>query len=111
MTGPRGRGRERMRTQAVASGGSHASDDPELFAEVEVLLRTAADTSDAAQPLLPELLGAPDTWRLTTSMRYESSGTKGPAALLVFLKRYVLMPVSPSSAARPGPYPESPDVR
>ena len=49
MTGLRGRVRERLRTQVVAGGGSHASDDPELFAEVEVLLRTAADTSDAAQ--------------------------------------------------------------
>ena len=40
-----------------------------LRGRVREQLRTAADTSDAAQLLLPQLLGAPDTWRLTTSMR------------------------------------------
>ncbi len=89
----RGRVRERLRAQVVASGGSRAFGDPELFAEVEALLRAAARTSDATTLILPELLGAPDTWRLTTSMGYQSRRTTGPAALLVFLKRHVLMPV------------------
>ncbi len=88
-----GRVRERLRAQILESGSSRAFDDPELFADVEALLRTAASTSDATKLILPELLGTPDTWRLTTSMRYESSRTSGPAALLIFLKRYVLMPV------------------
>ena len=89
----RGRVRERLRSQIVASGGSPAFDDPELFADVEALLHAAASTSDTAKLILPELLGAPDTWRLTTSMRFQSHRTKGAAALRIFLKRYVLMPV------------------
>ena len=93
MTELHARVRERLRAQIVASGGSRAFDDPALFADVESLLNTAASTSDGAKLILPELLGDPDTWRLTTSMRYQSHRTKGPAALLMFLKRYVLMPV------------------
>jgi len=93
MTELHARVRERLRAQIVASGGSRAFDDPALFADVESLLHTAASTSDGAKLILPELLGDPDTWRLTTSMRYQSHRTKGPAALLMFLKRYVLMPV------------------
>ena len=93
MTELCGRVRERLRAQVVASGGSHAFDDPELFAEVEALLHTAAGTSDASTLILPELLGTPDTWRLTTSVRYQSHRTKGPAALFTFLKRNVLMPM------------------
>ena len=89
----RGRGRERLRTQVVASGGSRVFDDPELFAEVEALLHAAARTSDATTLILPELLGAPDTWRLTTSMGYQSRKATGLAALLLFLKRHVLIPV------------------
>lgn len=93
MTELRGRVRERLRERIVTSGGSPALDDPDLFSEVEALLHSAASTSDASTLILPELLGAPDTWRLTTSMRYQSHRTKGPAALFTFLKRNVLMPV------------------
>ena len=93
MTELHGRVRERLRARIVAGGGSRAFDDPELFADVEALLHAAAGTSDATKLILPELLGAPDTWRLTTSMRYQSHRTKGPAAVRIFLKRYVLMPV------------------
>jgi len=85
--------RERLRAQVLASGGSRAFDDPELFADVEALLRAAACTSDSTKLILPELLGGPDIWRLTTSIHYQSHRTNVPAALLIFLKRYVLMPV------------------
>lgn len=88
-----GRVRERLRAQVVASGGSPAFEDPALFADVEALLHAAASTSDSAKLILPELLGDPDTWRLTTSMRYQSHRAKGPASLFIFVKRYLLMPV------------------
>ena len=93
MTELHERVRERLRAQVVASGGSRAFDDPALFADVEAILHAAASTSDATKLILPELLGDPDTWRLTTSMRYQSHRAKGPAALFMFLKRRVLMPV------------------
>jgi hypothetical protein len=95
MTELHARVRERLRAQIVASGGSRsrAFDDPALFADVEALLHAAASASDSTKLILPELLGDPDTWRLTTSMRYQSHRTKGPAALVIFFKRRVLMPV------------------
>ena len=85
--------RERLRAEVVASGGSPAFDDPALFADVEALLRSAASTSDAATLILPELLGDPDSWRLTAAMRHESGGAANRGALLRFLKRHVLTPV------------------
>ena len=93
MTELHARVRERLRAQIVASGGSRAFDDPALFADVEALLHAAASASDTTKLILPELLGDPDTWRLTTSMRYQSHRTKGPATLFIFFKRHVLMPV------------------
>lgn len=93
MTDLHSRVRERLRAQVVASGGSPAFEDPALFADVEALLRTAASTSDSAKLILPELLGDPETWRLTTSIRYQSHRAKGPAAALIFLKRRLLMPM------------------
>jgi len=93
MTELHGRVRERLRAQILASGGSAYFEDPALFADVEALLHSAAGTPDSAKLILPELLGEPETWRLSTSMRYQSHRAKGPASLLIFLKRHVLMPV------------------
>ena len=88
-----GRVRERLRAQILDSGGSPAFDDPALFAEVESLLTAAASTSDGTRLLLPELLGEPDTWRLSTVMRYQSHRDAGTASLFMFVKRRILMPI------------------
>jgi hypothetical protein len=93
MTELHGRVRERLRAQVLASGGSADFEDAALFADVEALLHAAARTPASAKLILPELLGDPDTWRLTTAMHYQSHRAKGPASLLIFLKRRVLMPV------------------
>lgn len=88
-----GRVRERLRSQLVEGTGPHAFDDAALFREVEAVLRGAASTPDTARLILPELLGEPDTWRLTTSMRYQSHRGRAAASLLMFIKRRVLMPL------------------
>ena len=93
MTELHDRVRERLRAQILASGGSPDFEDPELFADVEALLHSAASTFDSTKLILPEILGDPETWRLQTAMRYQSHRTKGPASVLVFVKRRVLMPV------------------
>lgn len=85
--------RERLRTEIVEDGGSPAFGDAALFAEVEAVLRVAASTPETARLLLPELLGEPDTWRLTTTMRYQSHRGPASAGLFSFLKRRILMPV------------------
>jgi hypothetical protein len=85
--------RERLRQQLLERGGSSAFQDPTVFADVERLLVTATQGSNSSSLILPELLGDPDTWRLRTSLRFEShrAGAAGGAA--VFLKRRLLMPV------------------
>ena len=85
--------RERLRAQLLAGGGSRAFEDPALFAEVEALLQTAANTTDADTLILPELLGDPSTWRINTAMHYQSHRGPGSASLILFLKRRVLMPM------------------
>lgn len=87
-----GRVRERLRAQLV-EGGEHAFDDPSLFADVEAVLHAAASTPDAARLILPELLGDPHLWRLTTSLRYASHRGPAAAGLFMFVKRRVLMPL------------------
>lgn len=84
--------RERLRGQLVDEGG-RAFDDPAVFADVEAVLRAAASTPETARLLLPELLGEPDTWRLTTGMRYQSHRGHAPAGLFIFLKRRILLPL------------------
>jgi hypothetical protein len=93
MTELRGRVRERLRAQLLESGGSRAFEDPQLFAEVENLLHSAASTSDVDALILPELLGDPATWRLDTAMRYQSHRSAGAASVILFLKRRVFMPM------------------
>lgn len=93
MTELHRRVRERLRGQLVEDGASAAFDDPALFSEVESVLRAAASTPETARLLLPQLLGEPDTWRLTTSMRYQSHRGRAAAGLLIFIKRRLMMPL------------------
>jgi hypothetical protein len=84
--------RERIREHLLRHGASRAFDEPELFADVDALLRSAVDTATPSSLLLPELLGDPETWRLDTAMRYRSHrGGIGP--LIIFVKRRVMMPL------------------
>ena len=89
----RGRLRERLREQLLRHGASRAFEDPALFAEVERLLRSAADTDAPGALVLPELLGDPETWRLETAMQYRSHRPSGAASVILFLKRRMLMPL------------------
>ncbi len=85
--------RERLRGELLKEGASSAFDDPQLFAEVDALLRRAAAVGDADALLLPEVLGDPATWRLQTAMHYHSHRAPGRASLIIFLKRRILMPM------------------
>ena len=85
--------KERLRADLLRHGASRAFEDPALFAEVEGLLREAADRSQLLTLLLPEILGDPDTWRIETAMRYHSHRGSAAASLIMFIKRRMLMPV------------------
>ena len=93
MSDLRQRVRERLRGELLKEGASSAFDDPQLFADVDALLRRAAAVGDADALLLPEVLGDPASWRLQTAMRYHSHRSSGQASLIIFLKRRLLMPM------------------
>jgi hypothetical protein len=85
--------RGRLRERLLGHGASRAFEDPALFDDVERILQTATSSGDAQALLLPELLGDRDTWRLQTAMRYRSHRGSGIAAIFIFVKRRVLMPM------------------
>jgi hypothetical protein len=85
--------RERIRLDLLRHGASDALSDPQLFADVDALVRAAVQRSRPPALLLPELLGDPATWRLEIPMRYGSHRASGPASAILFVKRRVLMPL------------------
>lgn len=85
--------RERLRRQLADQGRGRAFDDPTLFAHVDSLLRAAASTPETTRLLLPELIGEPDMWRLTTKLRYQSHRGRVSAGLIMFIKRRLMMPL------------------
>ena len=93
MSDLRQRVRDRLSGELLEQGASSAFEDPQLFAEVDALLRRAAAIGDADALLLPEVLGDPASWRLQTAMRYQSHRGAGQASLIIFLKRRILMPM------------------
>jgi len=93
MADLQGRVRDRMRERLLRHGAAKAFEDPALFADVERLLQSATTSGDAQALLLPELLGDPDTWRLDTTMRYQSHRSPGAGSIILFIKRRLLMPM------------------
>jgi len=85
--------RERLRRDLLAHGAPRDFEDAELFAVVEQVLHSGVDRGASKVLLLPELLGAPDTWRLDTAMRWPSHRARGPAAVVRFVKQRLLMPL------------------
>jgi hypothetical protein len=88
----RERVRARLKQRLTLHGASPAFDDPELFADVERLLHTSITEGDGNALLLPDLLGDPDTWRLQTSLHYQSHRGAGAGAFIVFVKQRLIMP-------------------
>jgi hypothetical protein len=88
----RERVRARLKQRLTLHGASPAFDDPELFADVERLLHTSIAEGDGNALLLSELLGDPDTWRLQTSLQYQSHRAPGAGAFVLFVKRRLIMP-------------------
>jgi hypothetical protein len=93
MTELQQRVKARVRADILRHGASSALNDPEIFAEVDRLLRNATDRSQPAALMLPELLGEPDSWRLDTALPYRSHRGGMLGSLLIFLKRHALMPM------------------
>ena len=84
--------RARIREDLLRHGASTDLNDAAIFAHVERLLRSAADSASPRALLLPELLGDPETWRLDSAIRYQSHRGRA-GTLIVAVKRRLLMPV------------------
>jgi hypothetical protein len=84
--------RARVRAEMLQHGASPALSDPELFEEVDRVLRDAVARSQPRALLLPEVLGDPSTWRVETAMKYGSHRGPGAGAAIAFVKQRVLMP-------------------
>jgi hypothetical protein len=81
----------RDRRDRLVAGGAAGYSDPELFAEVDGILRRAVERSERAV-LLPEVLPDDEEWRLDTSVRFSSHRPViGPA--IVFVKQRLLLPL------------------
>jgi len=81
----------RDRRERVVAGGAAGYSDPELFAEVDEVLRRAVERSNGTV-LLPEVLPDDEEWRLDTSLRFSSHRPLiGPA--IVFVKQRLLLPL------------------
>jgi hypothetical protein len=81
----------RDRRDRLVAGGAAGYSDPELFAEVDEVLRRAVERSNGTI-LLPEVLPDDEEWRLDTSLRFSSHRpVVGPA--VVFVKQRLLLPL------------------
>jgi hypothetical protein len=84
--------RARLREELLQHGASRALEDPEVFAEVERVLREAAAHTSVRALLLPEFLGDPAAWRLEPALTYPSHRGAAAASVIRGIKQRVLMP-------------------
>jgi hypothetical protein len=84
--------RARLRDELLQHGASRALEDPQVFAEVERVLRGAAGRTSARALLLPEVLGDPGTWRLEPALGFSSHRSALAARVIRGIKQRVLMP-------------------
>ena len=85
--------RDRLRQELLQHGASRALEDPQVFAEVERVLRDAASRTATRALLLPDLLGDPASWRLEPALAISSHRGAMTASLIRGVKQRVLMPV------------------
>lgn len=84
--------RARLREELLQHGASRALEDPQVFAEVERMLREAAGRTSTRALILPEVLGDPGTWRLEPALGFPSHRSALAATVIRGIKRRVLMP-------------------
>ena len=84
--------RARLREELLQHGASRALEDPQVFAEVERMLREAAGRTSTRALILPEVLGDPGTWRLEPALGFPSHRSALAAIVIRGIKRRVLMP-------------------
>src|SRR5918995_2917796 len=84
--------RARLREELLQHGASRALEDPEVFADVERVLREAVSRTGIRALLLPEFLGDPAGWRIEPALTYSSHRTAMAAGMIRGIKQRLLMP-------------------
>ena len=85
--------RRARRKRLLARGGAAEYRDPDIYEDVDIVLRRALDARDHDALLLPDFLSSDPDWRLTTHLRFSSHRPViGP--LLIFIKRRLLLPIT-----------------
>jgi hypothetical protein len=84
--------RARLRQEVLQHGASSALADPQVFADVERVLREAVARTRIRALLLPEFLGDPAGWRIEPALSYSSHRGAPAAAFIRGVKQRVLMP-------------------
>jgi hypothetical protein len=84
--------RARLRDELLQHGASRALEDPDVFADVERVLREAVSRTGVRALLLPEFLGDPAGWRIEPALTYPSHRTAMAATVIRGIKQRVLMP-------------------
>lgn len=84
--------RRLRRKRLLARGGAPAYEDPEVYARVDALLRTAIEARQAEALLLPDLLTGETDWQLQLHLQYASHRPVLGRVLLA-IKRRLLLPV------------------
>ena len=84
--------RARLREELLQHGASRALEDPQVFADVERVLREAVSRTSMRALLLPEFLGDPSAWRIEPALSYQSHRAAMAAAVIRGIKQRVLMP-------------------
>lgn len=84
--------RARLREELLQHGASRSLEDPQVFADVERLLRSAAGRTSTRALILPEVLGDPATWRLEPALGFPSHRGALAASVIRGIKQRVLMP-------------------
>jgi hypothetical protein len=84
--------RARLREELLQHGASPALEDPQVFADVERVLRQAVTRTGVRALLLPEFLGDPGGWRIEPALSYPSHRTALAASVIRGIKQRVLMP-------------------
>ena len=84
--------RARLRDELLQHGASRAFEDPQVFTEVERLLRDAAGRTSTRALILPEVLGDPATWRLEPALGFPSHRGALAASIIRRIKQRVMMP-------------------
>jgi hypothetical protein len=85
--------RRARRKRLLARGGAAEYRDPEIYEQVDIVLRRALEARDHGALLLPDFLSSDPDWQLTTHLRFSSHRPViGP--VLVFIKRRLILPLT-----------------